>query len=88
MKDKMKYGLVVMMMSLLGSGMMYGAGTGNGVFSVSSTTTVKFANANSVYSENDLIQWAHLEDFIDNGWDVLTAAEWTYLLVTRDGMDC
>lgn len=85
MKDKMKYGLVVMMMSLPGSGMMYGAGTGNGVFSVSSTKTVKFANANSVYSENELIQWAHLEDFIDNGWDVLTADEWTYLLVTRDG---
>ena len=56
-----------------------------GVFSVAANKKVQFANANSIYSENDLIQWANLGAATDAGWDVLTSAEWTYLLITRDG---
>ena len=66
-------------------GTVYGTTAAKGVFSVSGTKKVQFANANSVYSENDLIQWAHLDDLTNTSWDVLTGDEWTYLLVTRDG---
>ena len=54
-----------------------------GVFTVAEDKTVQFANANSVYSESELIQWAHLSDVTEEGWDVLTSDEWTYLLITR-----
>ena len=66
-------------------GAAYGATAAKGVFSVAANKKVQFANANSVYSENELIQWANLGAATDAGWDVLTGAEWTYLLVTRDG---
>jgi hypothetical protein len=68
--------------SLLGAGTMYAATAAKGVFSVAPGKTVQFANANSVYSENDLIQWAHLGDVTDSGWDVLTGEEWSYLLAS------
>ena len=66
----------------LSIGPMYAATAAKGVFSVSSTRKVQFANANSIYSENELIQWAHLSDVTDEGWDVLTGAEWSYLLAS------
>ena len=65
----------------LSIGAAYAATAAKGVFSVSSTRKVQFANANSIYSENELIQWAHLSDVKDEGWDVLTSTEWSYLLV-------
>ena len=65
-------------------GATYGATAAKGVFSVAANKKVQFANANSVYSENELIQWANLGAATDAGWDVLTGEEWTYLLVTRD----
>ena len=66
----------------LSIGAAYAATAAKGVFSVSLTRKVQFANANSIYSENDLIQWAHLSDVTDEGWDVLTGAEWSYLLAS------
>ena len=64
----------------LSIGPMYAATAAKGVFSVAADKTVQFANANSIYSENELIQWAHLSDVKDEGWDVLTSTEWSYLL--------
>lgn len=61
---------------------LFAATAVGGVFSVAPDKTVQFANANSIYSEKDLIQWANLEDVIEEGWDVLTGAEWMYLLTT------
>lgn len=60
-----------------------------GVFSVSSTKTVQFANAN----EEDMWPWSDANAWREdqknaeghNGWFVLDHNEWTYLLVTRDG---
>ena len=69
----------------LSIGAAYAATAAKGVFSVSSTRKVQFANANSIYSASQLIQWEHLSDVTDEGWDVLTGDEWTYLLITRDG---
>ena len=63
----------------------YATTAGKGVFSVSSTKQVQFANALCSYSDNELIQWEHVGDVTTSGWDVLTGAEWSYLLVTRDG---
>lgn len=69
-------------MTVLSIGWMFGATAAKGVFSVAVGKTVQFANANSVYSANDLIQWAHLSDVTDTGWDVLTGDEWSYLLAS------
>lgn len=81
MKHIVKNLFFLLTFSLLGAGTMYAATAAKGVFTVNSSgKTVQFANANSVYSENDLIQWAHLGDVTDSGWDVLTGAEWSYLL--------
>lgn len=81
----MKRFLYVTLLCLLGMETGYAATAAKGVFSVSGTKIVQFANANSVYSENELIQWSHVSDVIESGWDVLTGEEWSYLLVTRDG---
>lgn len=51
-------------------GAAYGATAAKGVFSVAANKKVQFANANSVYSENELIQWANLGAATDAGWDV------------------
>ena len=74
--------LMTALAQVLSVGMMQATEAGTGVFSVSSTKTVRFANANSVYSENELIQWANLGEVKDEGWDVLTGDEWSYLLVS------
>jgi hypothetical protein len=76
---------MIALAQVLCAGMMQATEAGTGVFSVSTTKVVKFANANSIYSENALIRWADLGEVKEEGWDVLTGAEWTYLLVTRDG---
>ena len=68
--------------ALLCAGMCFGATAGKGVFSVAANKTVQFANTVSVYNTNDLIQWAHLSDVTDAGWEVLTGAEWSYLLAS------
>ena len=68
--------------ALLCTGMCFGATAGKGVFSVAANKTVQFANTVSVYNTNDLIQWAHLSDVTDAGWEVLTGAEWSYLLAS------
>ena len=68
---------------------LYATTAAKGVFSVSSTKTVQFANAN----ESGLKQWsdanawseAHKDDDGHNGWYVLDHEEWTYLMVDRDG---
>ena len=77
--------LMIALAQVLCAGMMQATEAGTGVFSVSATKTVRFANANSIYRDTALIQWKNLEAAIDAGWDVLTSDEWTYLLVTRDG---
>ena len=70
----------------MGAGTMYAATAAKGVFTVNSSgKIVQFANANSIYRDTALIQWANLGAATDAGWDVLTSEEWTYLLVTRDG---
>ena len=74
--------LMIALAQVLSVGMMQATTAGTGVFSVSAEKTVRFANANSVYSENELIQWANLGAATDEGWDVLTGAEWSYLLVS------
>lgn len=85
MKHIVKNLFFLLTFSLLGAGTMYGATAAKGVFSVAANKTVQFANANSIYRDTALIQWANLGAATDAGWDVLTGAEWTYLLVTRDG---
>lgn len=68
----------------LSIGSMYAATAAKGVFSVSSTRKVQFANANSIYSASQLIQWEFVDDIIasESGWDVLTGDEWSYLLAS------
>lgn len=73
-------------MLLVACGMAYATTAAKGFFTVNgSGKMIQFADANSVYSDNELIQWANVADVITSGWDVLTSDEWTYLLVTRDG---
>ena len=73
-------------MLLVACGMAYATTAAKGLFTVNeSGKMIQFADANSVYSDNELIQWANVDDVITSGWDVLTSDEWTYLLVTRDG---
>jgi len=67
---------------LLSVGMMYGATAAKGVFSVSATKTVRFANAASQVGETALFQWTNLSAAIEEGWEVLTGEEWSYLLAT------
>lgn len=69
-------------MTVLSIGWMFGATAAKGVFSVAADKTVQFANANSVYSANDLIQWGNLDVVKEAGWDVLTGDEWSYLLAS------
>ena len=68
----------------LSIGSMYAATAAKGVFSVSSTRKVQFANANSIYATKQLIQWEFVDDIIasESGWDVLTGDEWSYLLAS------
>ena len=68
----------------LSIGAMYAATAAKGVFSVSSTRKVQFANANSIYATKQLIQWEFVDDIIasESGWDVLTGDEWSYLLAS------
>ena len=61
-------------------GAAYGTTAAKGVFSVSSTKKVQFANANSIYRDTALIQWKNLAAAGEEGWDVLTGDEWSYLL--------
>lgn len=51
-----------------------------GIFSVGENTYVQFKDIN----ESRLMQWASLPAEDTYGWRVLTSAEWSYLLVTRD----
>ena len=51
-----------------------------GIFSVGPNTYVQFKDIN----ESQLMQWASLPAEDTYGWRVLTSAEWSYLLVTRD----
>ena len=51
-----------------------------GLFSVGPNRYVQFKEAN----ESKLMQWFSLPTEDAYGWRVLTSAEWTYLLVTRD----
>ena len=59
----------------------YATTPAKGVFSVAADKKVQFADANSIYSENDLIQWANIES-VKGDWDVLTSEEWSYLLAS------
>ena len=75
--------LLIMSALVLSVGTTYGATAAKGVFTVNAQgKKVQFANANSVYSEKELIQWSHLPDAIEAGWDVLTGEEWSYLLAS------
>lgn len=74
--------LFTVLLAVVSAGTMYGTTAAKGLFSVSNGKTVQFANANSVYSENELIQWANLGAATDAGWDVLTGDEWSYLLAS------
>ena len=66
----------------------YATTPAKGVFSVSSTKKVQFADA----TESGLKQWSYANDWREeqkneeghDGWYVLSYDEWTYLLVTRD----
>ena len=62
---------------LLSVGMMCGATAAKGVFSVSATKTVRFANAASQVGETALFQWTNLSAAIEDGWEVLTGDEWS-----------
>lgn len=74
--------LFTVLLAVVSAGTMYGTTAAKGLFSVSNGKTVQFANANSVYSENELIRWTNLENVTEAGWDVLTGAEWSYLLAS------
>lgn len=83
MKEIVKNLLFLVMFSLPGAGTIYGATAAKGVFTVNSSgKIVQFANANSIYRDTALIQWANLGAATDAGWDVLTGAEWSYLLAS------
>ena len=83
MKHIVKNLFFLLTFSLLGAGTMYAATAAKGVFTVNSSgKTVQFANANSIYRDTALIQWANLGAATDSGWDVLTGEEWSYLLAS------
>lgn len=69
-----------MLLTLLPWSTAYGVTATKGIFSVAANKKVQFANANCVYSDNELIQWANLGAVTEEGWDVLTSDEWSYLL--------
>jgi len=70
-------------MAMVSVSALYGATAAQGLFTVNAQgKTVQFANANSIYSDKELIQWSHLPDAIESGWEVLTGAEWSYLLAS------
>ncbi len=74
----------------LSIGPMYAATAAKGVFSVSSTRKVQFANAPVATREatNNLYQWDEVASLRDEDWTVLTGDEWAYLLASgRDGAD-
>lgn len=70
----------LLLLTLLPWSAAYGVTATKGIFSVAENKKVQFANANCVYSDNELIQWANLGAVTEEGWDVLTSAEWSYLL--------
>ena len=74
--------LAIALSQLLSAGTLYATTAAKGVFTVAENKTVQFANANSVYSENELIQWDNLSSVTGDGWDLLTGAEWSYLLAS------
>ena len=74
--------LAIALSQLLSAGTLYATTAAKGVFTVAENKTVQFANANSVYSENELIQWGNLSSVTGDGWDLLTGAEWSYLLAS------
>ena len=57
--------LLIMSALVLSVGTTYGATAAKGVFTVNAQgKKVQFANANSVYSKKELIQWSHLQDAV------------------------
>jgi len=74
-----------------GFGAVYSTAEGatSGLFSVSLTKKVRFADTNVT----GLKQWSYANDWREDqkneeghdGWYVLDHAEWTYMLITRDG---
>ena len=74
--------LAIALSQLLSAETLYATTAAKGVFTVAENKTVQFANANSVYSENELIQWDNLSSVTGDGWDLLTGAEWSYLLAS------
>ena len=61
--------------------MLFGATAATGVFTVNAQgKKVQFANAASKVGETELFQWTNLSAAMEEGWEVLTGAEWSYLL--------
>lgn len=80
---------------LVACGMAYATTAAKGFFTVNgSGKMIQFADANELNGPtHDLFQWSYANEWREeqknaeghNGWYVLSAAEWTYLMVTRDG---
>lgn len=82
-------------MLLVACGMAYATTAAKGLFTVNeSGKMIQFADANELNAPtHDLFQWSYANEWREeqkneeghNEWYVLSAAEWTYLLVKRDG---
>ena len=78
--------LILISVLLVACGMVYATTATKGFFSVSASKKVQFADANETNAlTHDLFQWSDVEGLEGDGWYVLSAEEWTYLKVTRDG---
>ena len=78
--------LILISVLLVACGMVYATTATKGFFSVSASKKVQFADANETKAlTHDLFQWSDVEALEGDGWYVLSADEWTYLMVTRDG---
>lgn len=87
--------LILISVLLVACGMAYATTAAKGFFTVNgSGKMIQFADANVLNGPtHDLFQWSYANDWREdqknaeghNGWYVLSADEWTYLLVTRDG---
>ena len=85
--------LILISVLMVACGMAYATTATKGFFSVSGSKKVQFADANETNAlTHDLFQWTNAYDWREeqknaeghNGWYVLSADEWTYLMVTRD----